>query len=151
VTRSFAAAAVATAFAALVAAPVAVAQGGSPFGPLAPQSPAPPPQQPAPQQPRASEESDDDLGTAEVLALTGVTVLLIGGVGVAIVREGRRHTAPGARRRRGRRGRRAAPSEGSLKRGASASRSNAPARGHRRDAKAPPPPPRKRRTKAKRR
>ena len=91
---------------------------------------------------------DDNLGTMESIALGSIVVLLIGGVGIAIAREGRKLDG-GARRKR--RGRRLARVTGARKRGSPSARPGARAGDRRDGAKAPPPPPRKRRPKAKRR
>jgi hypothetical protein len=141
-------AAIAIALALLAVPGGAVAQGGSapgssPFGPLAPSTPSVPPdeqpqqpQQPQPQIPVA-EKSDEMLSTTELLAFLGIEALLLGGLGVAIAREG---GGVGRRARRARHARRARPPR--RNRGATHSRAG---------AKAPPPPPRRRRPKAGRR
>lgn len=132
----------------LLSAPApALAQGGNPFGPLSPQTPPPQPQPAPPQQPA---QSDDDrfLGTTEALGFAAIALVLIGGVFVAIVRDGGRGNR-GVRRRKRRETDPRAPATEPSKRGAAAFRSSAPAKAHTK-AKAPPPPPRKRRAKAKR-
>lgn len=128
---------------ALAVAGPAMAQGGNPFGPLTPQTPPPqPPPPPAPEP--VSQPDDGELSARESLGLAAIAALLIGGVFVAIVREGGRLGRGQRRRRKHERERRAKATE-PRKRGAAAFRSSTPAA-----AKAPPPPPRKRRAKAKR-
>jgi hypothetical protein len=119
------------------------APGSSPFGQLAPSTPPVPsdeepqqPQQPQPQLP-AAETSDEMLSTTELLAFLGIEGLLLGGLGVAIAREG---GGVGRQARRARHARRARPPR--RNRGVTHSRAG---------AKAPPPPPRRRRAKAGRR
>jgi hypothetical protein len=85
----------------LAAAPGALAQDATPFGPLGPsvgpeQQTQPQPQpQPVQQLPPVVERADDDeLAAAEVLPLVGMSVLLFVAIGVAIARDARRATAP---------------------------------------------------------
>jgi hypothetical protein len=120
-------------------------QQPSPFGPPAPVGPQPEPEPPPPPPPPPGVETDDDdsLGGMETLALAGIAVLVMGAVGVAILREGRRMER---RNRRARRARRSARPADPRKR-----RTGAVAATARGNVKAPPPPPRKRRAKAKRR
>lgn len=137
--------ALAVALALLAAPALAVAQsdsapGGAAFGPLTPSTPPVTPdvqpQQPQSQLP-AAETSDEMLSTTELLAFLGIEALLLGGLGVAIAREG---GGVGRQVRRARHARRARPPR--RNRGATHSRAG---------AKAPPPPPRRRRAKAGRR
>ena len=131
----------------------AVAQSGSPFGPIDPSGPVTPPPEPEPppEPPSSVEEDDGELGTTESLGLAGIAALIIGAVFVAITREGRRmdrQARRAHRKRRAKGGGRPADLHRRATVGASAGRAN----GDRRtDAKRPPPPPRKRRAKARRR
>lgn len=146
--------AIAISVALLVAVPGAGAQTGNPFGPLTPQPPPPGPQQPgqqtapqpAPQTVPPREASDEEFSLLEWSAFGGVAVLLVGGVAVAIARDGRPLRA---RLRRGRRTARVTADP--RRRAADAARSSARSSGRRSGVKAPPPPPRKRRSNHKRR
>jgi len=134
---------------ALLALPApALAQGSDPFGPIGPS--APPEQQPAPQPQPTTTSSNDDGGPGlwASVGLAAIAVAAIGGVFVAIVREGRRMD-----RRRSRRKAKGLRSADSRRRSPAAARTAAAgSAGERRsDGKRPPPPPRKRRAKSKRR
>jgi hypothetical protein len=139
--------AIVVAFALLAVPAAAAAQEGSAFGPLEPSGPLSAPDEPAPTQPLAPAPSapmplapppeDNELNVMESLAFAGIAVLLLGGVGVAIAREGREL---------GRRDRRAQRT-----RAAALRRRGAPGCRPRAGVKAPPPPPRRRRGKARRR
>jgi hypothetical protein len=133
------------AFALLLSPAAAVGQGAqapgdAPLAPLSPSDPGPAApqeeQEPAPE-PAQPVDNDDALGATESIALGAMIVVLIGGVGVAISREGRkRRQQDGGKRRR----RRSARPARTPSRVAEAS-----------GGKRPPPPPRKRRPKPGRR